>query len=254
MTARKKEETVSVVSIQTETITVCILGKTPLQCSAMSSDAKRDLLFPRGRKNQAERASTLKHDPMHEFRSSMYMAKEEDAPTRIIFPACAFKRALADTAKDMPGAAKAQIGRLTWVNGEYVSIYGAPQINMVVYKDMGQTRAPNVRTKAILPEWACSFSITFVAPLLNATTVTTLLAAAGLMRGIGDGRPERGIKTLGQFEVVDAGDPRWRLVVEKGGAKVQDAAILDPEPYDVETARLLEWFNVEVQRRGFKLA
>jgi len=254
MSKKTEEASVSVVSIHTETITVRILGKTPLVTSAMSAKVIQGLLLPPKKKNAAERASTLKHEPLEEFRASMYLTRDDAAPTRIIFPACAFKRALADTAKDLPGSAKAQIGRLTWVNGNDVAIYGVPQLIMPVVRDSGITRAPNVRSKAILPQWACSIAISFVTPLLNMTTVSNLLAAAGLMRGVGDGRPEKGYFTFGQFELVGAEDTRWTDVVAAGGMAAQDAAIRDPQPYDVETARLLDWFNTEVQRRGFKLA
>jgi len=81
--------------------------------------------------------------------------------------------------------------------------------------------------------------------------VGTLLAAAGIMRGIGDGRPEKGWGSYGQFDLVDKTDKRWLAVVKAGGRAAQDAALKDPEPYDSETLSLLDWFRSTSKERGF---
>ena len=42
--------------------------------------------------------------------------------------------------------------------------------------------------------------------------------------------------------------------MEVGGRDAQVAAMKEPEAYDEDTEELLSWFDVEVRRRGFKIA
>jgi len=114
-------------------------------------------------------------------------------------------------------------------------------------------KTPDVRTRAIVPEWACKLSVTYVKPILREQAVVNLLAAAGIMRGVGDWRPEKGAGNYGQFELVGKDDARFKAIVKAGGRAAQDAALADPECYDPESAELLTWFTDEAGRRGFKV-
>jgi hypothetical protein len=49
-------------------------------------------------------------------------------------------------------------------------------------------------------------------------------------------------------------DPELLEIVQTGGRSVQQAAMDKPEAYDQSTEELLQWFDVEVRRRGFKVA
>lgn len=251
MAIKKTGDSIDVVEIRQGRIVCNVLGRTPLVLNAMSAKIKQGLLSPR-KKNAAEKASSLKHNPIEEYRATAYKAAE--GPTRIIFPAVSFKAALADAAKDLPGAAKAQVGRLTYVEGDSVHIYGVPKMWMTVVRSADMNRTPDVRTRAILPEWACTVAISYIVPILRELTVGRLLAAAGIMRGIGDGRPEKGKFGYGQFELVGAEDPRWLAITKAGGRKAQDEALANPQPYDGETEELLKWWQADAARRGFKVA
>ena len=231
-----------------------VLGTTPLILNRMSEKVLRELLMPKGRKNAAEKASSLKHDPMEEFRASPYIDPDEDAPTYLQHLASAFKGAIKSAALDLPGSSKAQIGRLTWVNGERISIYGIPQIFLSVTRSADINRTPDVRTRAIVPQWCARLSVSFVRPNLKEQAVANLLASAGLTQGVGDWRPGKGSGTYGQFELVGADDPRFAHLVKHCGRKAQIAAMQDPEPYDQESSELLAWFDAEAKSRGFKLA
>ena len=231
-----------------------VLGTTPLILNRMSEKVLRELLMPKGRKNAAEKASSLKHDPMEEFRASPYIDPDENAPTYLQHLASAFKGAIKSAALDLPGSSKAQIGRLTWVNGERISIYGIPQIFLSVTRSADINKTPDVRTRAIVPQWCARLSVSFVRPNLKEQAVANLLASAGLTQGVGDWRPGKGSGTYGQFELVAADDPRFAHLVKHCGRKEQIAAMQDPEPYDQESRELLEWFDVESKRRGFKVA
>lgn len=249
---KKKETSIDIQVIEKGSFTCYVLGRSPLVLNAMSNKVKRELLSPH-KKNAAEKASNLKHNPPVEFRDSAYKSRDDEAPTRIVFPTTAFKAALIDTAKDMPGAAKSQVGRLTWVETEQTAIYGVPQLWMSVVRMADIARTPDIRTRAILPQWACEITVTYVKPNLTEKAVASLLANAGLMRGIGDGRQEKGKFSFGQFELVSQDDKRWHEIVKTGGRVAQDAAFENPAPYDGETAELLAWWETEANRRGFKV-
>jgi hypothetical protein len=202
MAAKKKEEEISIVEIRKETINVCLLGRTPFICNAMSQKVRQELLLPKGRKTAADKRTTLKHDPLTEFRNSPYKLDSPDAPTLIAMLSTAFKRSLASAAVDIPGATRAQIGRLCWVKGEKIPMFGVPKLFMSVTRSADMNRTPDIRTRAILPEWAAMLEIEFVIPLLNRTNVVSLLSAAGLIQGVGDWRPEKGSGNYG-------GNWRW---------------------------------------------
>jgi len=252
--ASKDAGTIEVLKVDHGTTGFCVLGLTPLILNRMSEKVMHELMCPRGKKTAADKASSLKHDPMAEFRSSPYIDPDSDGPTLIQHLSSAFKGALKSAALDLPGANKSQIGRLTWVNGERISIYGIPKIFCAVTRSADMNRTPDVRTRAIVPKWACRVDVSYVRPMLRDQVVANLMASAGITQGVGDWRTGKGSATYGQFELVTEDDPRFQHLIRFGGRAPQQAAMNAPEAYDQETGELLQWFGVESARRGFKAA
>ena len=260
MTAKPKKqasktEEIPILEIERGAIEFCVLGTTPLIMNRISEKAKRELLFPK-KKTAAEKKSTMKHNPPQEYRASPYKAPEDDSPSRLLAISTAFKGALRDVALDMPEVNKTEIGRLTYVkggyrHGSYVHIYGIPELFMATVRMADAARTPDIRTRAIIPGWACRVSITYVIPLLRERAVANLFAAAGIMRGIGDWRPQKGSGDYGQFELVAPSDKRFKAIMKNGGLAAQDKALREPACYDPETAELLTWFESERVSRGF---
>lgn len=237
-------------ALETETIVLWVVGTSPLFENAMSLKAKQQLLFPgTGRKTAADRAQSLKHEPEKEFIASMYKRRDNNGPTRVMLPATAFKGALMNVAIETAGAKKTQIGRLVWVNGNYVDVYGLPQLNMSVVRTAGIEHTPDIRTRAILPEWCCQLSITYVKPTLTQKTLVTLLHNAGLIIGVGDFRQEKGKGNFGQFKIA-ADHSEVVDIIKNGGLEAQDAAISEMKTYDGETDELFNWYKDERVRRG----
>lgn len=230
----------------------CIVGTSPLILNRMSEKAKRELLMPKGRKTQVEKATTLKHVPVDEYRASAYTIKDERHPTLLALLSTAFKGSIRSAALDMPGAKKAQIGRLTYIDGEFIGIYGVPKLFMSITRSADMNKTPDVRTRAIVPAWACTLSVTFVQPLIRAQAVANLLAAAGLTIGVGDWRPEKGAGNYGQFRVADKNDTEFARILEEGGRAAQIDALEHPVCYDDETTELLSWFDDERGRRTLR--
>lgn len=245
-------QAVEISMVDQASIQLHIRGKTPLICNAMSEKAKHELLLPKGRKTAADKAAGLKHNPMKELQGSIYRMKGEDSPTLICVPSTMFKAAMRNAAVDLPGSSKAQIGRLTYVQGDYVPVYGIPEMMMSVVRSADMNKTPDIRTRAILPNWACVITVTYIRTLLKEKSMINLLAAAGMMQGIGDWRPEKGKGDYGQFEIVSAGDVTHKAIMENGGRAAQGEAMQHPEFYDSETEELFGWFVDEARERGFK--
>lgn len=246
------EEVSEILKVTQGQFECCIVGTSPIILNRMSEKAKHELLLPRGRKNAAERATTLKHKPVEEYRASAYRLPDPNAPTYLAHLSTAFKGSLRTAALDMPGAKKAQIGRLTYIAGDYVGIYGIPKLLMSVTRSADINKTPDIRTRAIVPHWACRIVVTYVQPLIKAQAVANLLAAAGLTIGVGDWRPEKGAGSYGQFRIADQNDPEFLDIVATGGRKAQIDAIETPVCYDEETAELLSWYDEEVGRRQLR--
>lgn len=253
-TAAKKNEKsteIDVLVIEQGRFEVCVLGTEPLIFNRMSEKAKRQLLLPSPPKNRTEKQSTLKHDPMAEFRASPYVTRDESAPTYLQALPVWFKKAMASVALDLPGVAKAQMERLLWAEGERVALYGVPELFMSVVRSADMNKTPDIRTRAIVPKWACRVGITYTKPILNEQVIANLFAAAGFMRGVADWRAEKGSARYGCFEMVNENDPRFLSIIKNGGRAAQLAAVNNPAFYDEETEELYGWFEGEVKRRGF---
>jgi len=243
------EEVVDIVQVSQQTTTFHLVGETPLIFNKMSSKARQELLLPRGRKTASERATTLKHDPIAEFLASPYTIAEEEAETYLAALSAWFKRAMSNAALDMAGARKAVIGRNIYVVGERLPLYGTPKLLMAVTRSADIGRTPDIRSRAIVPEWATSFTVRHTIPLLRGQMVTNLLAAAGMTVGVGDWRQEKGSGSYGLFRIVSEDDEQYQRIKAEGGRAVQQAAMEAPEPYDDETSELFSWFNDELSAR-----
>lgn len=241
-------EEISILEISEGTASFAIVGKTPLIFNRMSLKAQHELLMPKGRKNAAERAANLKHNPMEEYRNSVHRSKDDKAPTRITLPAPAFKGAMSTAALRIPGTKKTEIGQLVWVQGRAIDIYGVPQLFMSVVRSADINKTPDIRTRAIIPEWACLVTVSFIRPQLNAQGIARLMAAGGIVAGVGDFRQEKGKGSFGQFRATSLDDADYKRIIKGGGRKAQDAALSKPLCYDDETEELLSWFAGEVTR------
>jgi hypothetical protein len=254
MTFKKKDEgegAVTVAEIQLATMWFNILFVAPFVPHAVSFKAAGSLLFPAPKKNAAERAATMKHEPWSEYRDAAYQyTDQEDAPTRLYIPGSMFHAAISNVAIDMAGAKKAQVGRLTSVPELKLPLFGVPKIWCTQVRSSDMARTPDIRTLPILPQCATRVPIQFVPSLIKPESIGNLLAAAGHICGVGDGRPEKGKLSMGRYRICSDNDPEFLEIVRKQTRKAQDQALADPQFYDLETERLLTWFEAEKKRRA----
>jgi hypothetical protein len=249
--SKQADESIHIVDVHEGTVTFHLLGMEALFHNCLSNKAKHELLLPSGRKNEAEKKSTLKHVPLDEFRSSVYVNMGK-GPTLIQHLASAFRGAMRTAALDLPGVTKSEIGRMIRVRGDHqdgdrVDIYGIPFVDMRIVRQAGMNRTPDVRTRAIMPEWACKITVKFVIPQLKEQAIANLLTAAGLYIGIGDGRNEKGALSYGLFRIVDENDADYKRIVKAGGRAAQVAAMENPVAFNDETEELLSWYKDAVK-------
>lgn len=256
----KKNDSVAIdiPALKKDHMTFAVIGTTPIILARMSEKARHELLLPRGRKTAADKATSLKHNPLEEYQASPYTDKEENGPTYLQVLAASFKKAMSGAALDLPGASKSQIGRLLWVEGatsvERVALYGVPQMFMSVTRSADMNKTPDIRTRAIVPKWACYVTVNFVRTLIKEPAVVNLLASAGITQGIGDWRPQKGSGTYGSFEIADKESPEFQHIIKTGGREVQLSAMASPSFYDDETEEMYAWFAKESTSRGFSTA
>lgn len=252
-TTASKTADVNILEVARGHMEFCILGTSPLIMNRMSQKVWFELLAPKGKKTAADKAANVKHDPIREFRDAPYIMPNEKSPAMLALLVTAFKRAMATAAMDLPGASKTQIGRLIYMPGEYQEVFGIPRVFMAVTRSSDIKRTPDVRTRAILPEWACRIAVTFTKPLLKEQAVANLLAAAGMSSGVGDWRQEKGSGSYGSFKIVAEDDPDFKRIVKTQGRVAQKEALEFPEAYNEETAQMLSWFQAEMKHRGQKV-
>lgn len=251
--ATKKTAEVAEISIQALAegeMHFCVLGTSPLIFNRLSEKAGRELLLPY-KKTAADKAGSMKHDPISEFRASPYRMSDPKAPTALAVLPSMFKAAMGTAALRTPGAKKTEIEQLVRVRWENLPVYGVPKVLCAITRSADMNRTPDVRTRAILPEWACFLTIKFEKPILREQVIAGLLATAGRVAGICDWRQEKGSGSFGSFRLASADDPDFVRITTKLKREQQEYALDNWEAYNEETGELLAWFGVETQRRGF---
>lgn len=230
-----------------------IVGTTSLLFNRMAKKAKGEIIYPsRKGKGRANRTG-LKHDPIAEYRDSVDKT-ENEFQTKLLIPASYFKGAICNIALDMPGFTKAGVGRWVQVMGnfnhEFLPIWGTPRFLMYNVRQSDINKTPDIHTGCILAEWATVLKIQFIKPLLNLKQIADLVANAGIVCGIGDGRPQKGKLNYGTYRIANEDDDEFKKIVETQGYEAQTNGLAHPQPFDQNTEELWTWFKNEAKERG----
>lgn len=225
-----------------------IIGRSPMIMERFSFKARQELLFPRARQSRATLESRLKHNPIEEYRSAMYLNREATTPALCHLPNGMFHGAMCTAAIDIPGAARAKMERLTRITDININLFGVPQVMTAMVRSSDMNRTPDVRTRPIFPEWACELSIVYVKLALTEKSIVNLLGAAGVIVGVGGWRGEKG-GPFGAFEIVPDGNHDYERIVKEQGRVAQQKAFDKPVYFDRDTEELLTWFENELVSR-----
>lgn len=245
---KKIEGIVEIQPIATRRIIISLCGVSPLIMHRFARKAWQELLYPSGRKNAAERASSLKHDPLEEYRGCFYKNRDDNTPTLFHLPNGMPHKSIAAAALDMPGVSRTAMERWTSIVDVNVHLFGVPQLFMAMVRNSDMSRTPDVRTRPIFNRWACTFEIAYKVQPLNDHAVLNLLAAAGFLVGFGDWRPQKG-GPFGKFRICQPHDAEFKDIVKREGRKAQVSAYEIPSYHDEDTQELMTWFLQEVSRR-----
>jgi len=241
---------VQILEMSQGSVSFCLLGTSELYFNRMSEKMKRYFLLGGQKKNEAEKAANIKHDPPAEFRDSVYRNPGPKPATRLKLPAPAFKGLIRTAALDMPGSTKSAIGRRVWIPGTSIDVYGVPVMGIDVVRSADMAHTPDMRTRAVLLEWCCEVTVRFVRPLVTARQIAALVGAGGILCGVGDWRQEKGSGNAGQFQIVEKTNADFKRIMREGGRVAQDNALEHITFRDVEVEELYGWFVQEIARRG----
>jgi hypothetical protein len=124
---------------------------------------------------------------------------------------------------------------------------------MATVRQSDAARTPDIRTRAIVRDWAVPVTVRFLSTLINAKAVINLTQAAGLGIGVGDNRSEKGASDYGQFDVLDDSAMKAQCagLLELGRA-AQETAFVEAAPYDDFAANTMAWFDKTLVERGMK--
>jgi hypothetical protein len=245
-----KQEAITITPPNWELLDFAIMGTTPLFYNAMSLKTQETLLFPRAKKNAADKSSTFKHNPDEEFEACFYRAKTPGAPTELAFPAGAIKAAMSTAALDTKGVFKTSVFRNIRVvehdkRGNNLFVWGLPCMAMTPVRSADARGTPDIRTRGVLLEWALPVQVKFDADFFTPESVLNLAARAGESVGWGDWRQEKGAGSNGLWQIVNLEDPPAdyvRIILEQG-RDAQLAAIRERAFFDSESEHLYRYWH-----------
>jgi hypothetical protein len=199
--------TINIDRIAAETLSVPILGTTPLIVHRFGEKAKRQMLDNmQGRKSPKE-----PKDPETEYLSALYRFKGEDGTG---FPTIAFKAATVGGARFYSGVTMTALKQFLFFRGEVgadgqqlARLAGEYRMREDVVR-VGRGGA-DLRYRPEYPEWSTTLLVTYVTSALTRGSVLSLVDAGGLGVGVGEWRPEKDgdfgtfrIDTTREVEVV----------------------------------------------------
>ena len=205
MATKKKDSeglVITIPVINEQSITVKIVGETPLVVHNWSQKAKQQMLDV-----MMQKAKSKKHDaknPVEDFIESLYWLDHKPTEfteeafiealengARFGFPSTGFKAA-AVSAGYRAGLTKDKVSTngMFHIKGDMVEIIGTP----IMREDMVRVSngAPDIRYRGMFPEWEAMLELTYNANVISAEQLVNLVNYGGYACGIGERRPEKG--------------------------------------------------------------
>lgn len=200
----KEQMGIIIPEVDFRTMTVAVVGDSPIIFNKWTEKAKRMMLA-----KQMKKATTGKEakDPWMDFCRSMYWLDgmpenptEEDVENaRFGFPACGFKAAAVDAGFQQGVLAKKTTARGAFhIIGDFVEIKGTPEMREdMVRVGMGTA---DIRYRGMIREWSADLLIRYNASAMSAEQIINLINMGGFANGVGEWRPSRD-GSFGMFHV-----------------------------------------------------
>jgi hypothetical protein len=184
------DTTVQIDKIAAETLSVPILGTSPLISHRFSEKAKRQMLDAmQGRKSPKE-----SKDPKAEYEAAFYRLKDGNPG----HPVTAFKQATVGGARFYPRNAVTMTALKAFIffRGEPGSDgLGLARIDGEAHMREDVVRVgrggTDLRYRPEFPEWSTALEVTYVTSALTRGSLLSLIDAGGMGIGVGEWRPEK---------------------------------------------------------------
>jgi hypothetical protein len=191
MAAAKKTdgEQVEISQIQAETLSIPIVGTSPLIMHRFSEKAKRQMLD----NMQGRKTPKQAKDPEAEYEAAFYRHKDGTPGVPVI----AFKAATIGAARYYgKSVSMTALRQYLFLRGEVgvdgqmlCRLAGEPRMREDVVK-VGMN-GTDLRYRPEFPEWSTVLEVTYVTSALTRSSVLSLIDAGGMGVGVGEWRPEK---------------------------------------------------------------
>jgi hypothetical protein len=177
-----KEESIGIPALNIQTISIKIVGDSPLICNNWSAKAKKEMLD-----KQMKRAKGAKEakNPEQNYEESLYRHPEGG----FAFPAIAFKAAAVSACSHVGDITKVAARGAFHVVGQWVRIEGEPRMRQDMVRLGGLTA--DIRFRGEFPSWSASITIRYNKNVLSVEQISNLFNTAGFAIGVGEWRPEK---------------------------------------------------------------
>ena len=182
-------------ALRIETISLMLVGDSPLIVHAWSEKAKRQMLDKQMKKAKQGREAK---DPEADYEACFYRTETGGYG----FPAIGVKAAMVSACRFVDMKMTEARGAFH-IDAEMVPVIGEPRPREdMVRVGMGTA---DIRYRPEFPEWRIPLDIKFNASVISTEMVANLLNTAGFAIGIGEWRPERN-GSYGRFHVGGEAD------------------------------------------------
>lgn len=185
------QEPIILPKLNIQTMSLCIVGDSPLICHAWSKKAKEEMLAKQQKKaKQAKEAKV----PERDFQESLYPHPDGGYG----FPVVAFKAAAVDACSHVDGVTKVMARGAFHINGELARIEGEPTMREDMVR-IGMGTA-DIRYRGEFKDWSTVLDIRYNSNVLSPEQIANLFNTAGFAIGVGEWRPQKD-GSYGMFHV-----------------------------------------------------
>lgn len=175
------ETVITIPPIEIKTITLRIVGDSPLICHAWSQKAKQEMLDKQMGKARGKKEPK---DPNRDYADAFYRL-EDGTPA---FPTIAFKAAAVNASRQVDGLKMTFLRGAFHTVGELVAIEGVPRMREDPVKIQ---LTSDLRYRPEFWPWSVNLKIRLNTRALTLEQLFHLFNQAGFSAGVGEWRPER---------------------------------------------------------------
>lgn len=185
-----KELKIQINPINIQSMSVTIVGQTPLIFNKFSEKAKQMIKDKVTKETKANIKKEPKN-PQQLYEDSFYYTKDGE----VAFPALNIKQAIVSAARNVDGLPMTLLRGGVFVYGDQDGMIKVDYEKKEMREDMVRVGtfkdAADIRFRGQVSGWSMTFMIKFNADLFTAGQVINLLNIAGFSGGIGEWRPEK---------------------------------------------------------------